>query len=182
MPARTVPARTVPARTRAGQDGAGQDEEPARAPPRRPRPTPSRRAPGRKAATAREARVAQVSRLGEWSEVRQAGGPRSRSATGSQRPRPARPRVGLIVSDIEAAHDGLVGLGIDVSDVWHGPPFPVEARQRGPDPERRSRHLVAIQATRLPDVLCYNTFDNQVAEMSPDQAKKARRRPRRQKR
>ena len=28
--------------------------------------------------------------------------------------------------------------GIDVSDVWHGPPFPVEARQPGPDPERTS--------------------------------------------
>ena len=28
--------------------------------------------------------------------------------------------------------------GIDVSDMWHGPPFPVEARQPGPDPERTS--------------------------------------------
>src|SRR6202048_3229968 len=45
---------------------------------------------------------------------------------------------GLIVSDIEAAHDGLVGRGIDVSDVWHGPPFPLEARQPGADPERTS--------------------------------------------
>ena len=25
-----------------------------------------------------------------------------------------------------------------MSDVWHGPPFPVEARQPGPDPERTS--------------------------------------------
>src|SRR5262249_22706436 len=45
---------------------------------------------------------------------------------------------GLIVSDIEAAHDELVSRGIDVSDIWHGPPFPVEARQPGPDPERAS--------------------------------------------
>jgi catechol 2,3-dioxygenase-like lactoylglutathione lyase family enzyme len=45
---------------------------------------------------------------------------------------------GLTVRDIEAAHDGLVGRGIDVSDVWHGPPFPVEARQPGPDPEHAS--------------------------------------------
>src|ERR1700680_754052 len=45
---------------------------------------------------------------------------------------------GLIVSDIEAAHAELVGRGIEVSDVWHGPPFPVEARQPGPDPERTS--------------------------------------------
>jgi catechol 2,3-dioxygenase-like lactoylglutathione lyase family enzyme len=45
---------------------------------------------------------------------------------------------GLIVSDIEAAHAELVGRGIEVSDIWHGPPFPVEARQPGPDPERAS--------------------------------------------
>jgi catechol 2,3-dioxygenase-like lactoylglutathione lyase family enzyme len=44
----------------------------------------------------------------------------------------------LVVSDIKTAQDGLVALGIDVSDVWHGPPFPVEARQPGPDPERTS--------------------------------------------
>jgi catechol 2,3-dioxygenase-like lactoylglutathione lyase family enzyme len=44
----------------------------------------------------------------------------------------------LIVSDIEAAHSELVGGGIDVSDVWHGPPFPLEARQPGLDPERAS--------------------------------------------
>jgi catechol 2,3-dioxygenase-like lactoylglutathione lyase family enzyme len=45
---------------------------------------------------------------------------------------------GLVVSDIEAAHAELVGRGIEVSDIWHGPPFPVEARQPGPDPERAS--------------------------------------------
>jgi catechol 2,3-dioxygenase-like lactoylglutathione lyase family enzyme len=44
----------------------------------------------------------------------------------------------LVVSDIEAAHDELVARGIEVSDIWHGPPFPVEARQPGPDPERAS--------------------------------------------
>jgi predicted enzyme related to lactoylglutathione lyase len=44
----------------------------------------------------------------------------------------------LVVSDIEVAHDDLVKRGIDVLDVWHGPPFPVEARQPGPDPERTS--------------------------------------------
>ena len=44
----------------------------------------------------------------------------------------------LTVSDIEAAHDELLSRGIDVSDIWHGPPFPVEARQPGPDPERNS--------------------------------------------
>jgi catechol 2,3-dioxygenase-like lactoylglutathione lyase family enzyme len=44
----------------------------------------------------------------------------------------------LVVSDIEAAHDELLKRGIDVSDVWHGPPFPAEARQLGPDPGRAS--------------------------------------------
>jgi catechol 2,3-dioxygenase-like lactoylglutathione lyase family enzyme len=51
---------------------------------------------------------------------------------------PGSAEGGLIVSDIEAAHDELVGRGIDVSDVWHGPPFPPEAPQPGPDPERTS--------------------------------------------
>lgn len=45
---------------------------------------------------------------------------------------------GLVVSDIVAAHAELVGRGVDASDIWHGPPFPVEARQPGPDPERTS--------------------------------------------
>ena len=44
----------------------------------------------------------------------------------------------LVVSDIEAAHDDLTGRGIDASNVWHGPPFPREARQPGPDPKRTS--------------------------------------------
>jgi catechol 2,3-dioxygenase-like lactoylglutathione lyase family enzyme len=51
---------------------------------------------------------------------------------------PGSAGAGLVVSDIEAAHAELVGRGIEVSDIWHGPPFPVEARQPGPDPERAS--------------------------------------------
>lgn len=51
---------------------------------------------------------------------------------------PGSAEAGLIVSDIEAAYDELVGRGIAASDIWHGPPFPVEARQPGPDPERTS--------------------------------------------
>ena len=51
---------------------------------------------------------------------------------------PGSAEAGLVVSDIEAARDELVGRGIEVSDIWHGPPFPVEARQPGPDPERTS--------------------------------------------
>ena len=45
---------------------------------------------------------------------------------------------GLIVSDIEAAHDELIRHGIDASEVWHGAPFPTEARVSGPDPQRTS--------------------------------------------
>jgi catechol 2,3-dioxygenase-like lactoylglutathione lyase family enzyme len=44
----------------------------------------------------------------------------------------------LVVSDIIAAHDELVGRGVDVSEVWHGPPFPPQARLSGPDPHRTS--------------------------------------------
>ena len=51
---------------------------------------------------------------------------------------PGSANSGLIVSDIEAAHDELAGRGIDVSDIWHGPPYPVQARQPGIDPERTS--------------------------------------------
>jgi len=58
--------------------------------------------------------------------------------TGLTTAAPGSSEAGLVVSDIEAAHDALAGRGIDVSDVWHGPPFPLEARQPGPDPERTS--------------------------------------------
>ncbi len=51
---------------------------------------------------------------------------------------PGSAEGGLIVSDIEAAHDELIARGIEASDIWHGPPFPVQARQPGPDPERTS--------------------------------------------
>ena len=51
---------------------------------------------------------------------------------------PSSAEGGLIVSDIEKAHDELIDRGIDVSGVWHGPPFPREARLSGPDPKRTS--------------------------------------------
>ncbi len=51
---------------------------------------------------------------------------------------PGSAEGGLVVSDIEEAHDELVGRGIDASEVWHGPPFPREARLSGPDPKRTS--------------------------------------------
>ena len=46
--------------------------------------------------------------------------------------------AGLVVSDIKAAHDELTRRGIVVSEMWHGAPFPVEARLPGPDPKRTS--------------------------------------------
>ena len=58
--------------------------------------------------------------------------------TGLTTAAPGTAGAGLVVSDIVAAHAELVGRGIDASDIWHGPPFPVEARQPGPDPERTS--------------------------------------------
>jgi catechol 2,3-dioxygenase-like lactoylglutathione lyase family enzyme len=51
---------------------------------------------------------------------------------------PGSAEGGLVVADIVAAHDDLTGHGARVSDIWHGPPFPVEAREPGPDPERAS--------------------------------------------
>jgi catechol 2,3-dioxygenase-like lactoylglutathione lyase family enzyme len=51
---------------------------------------------------------------------------------------PGSAQAVLVVSDVEAAHDELRGRGVAVADVWHGPPFPVEARMSGRDPERTS--------------------------------------------
>jgi catechol 2,3-dioxygenase-like lactoylglutathione lyase family enzyme len=58
--------------------------------------------------------------------------------TGLTSAAPGSAEGGLIVSDIEAAHDDLTGRGVDASEIWHGPPFPPEARQPGPDPQRTS--------------------------------------------
>jgi catechol 2,3-dioxygenase-like lactoylglutathione lyase family enzyme len=44
----------------------------------------------------------------------------------------------LIVADIRAAHEEITQRGIDASDMWHGAPFPPEARLPGPDPARTS--------------------------------------------
>jgi catechol 2,3-dioxygenase-like lactoylglutathione lyase family enzyme len=51
---------------------------------------------------------------------------------------PGSAEGGLVVSDIEAAHEELVRRGIDASEMWHGAPFPPEARLSGPDPRRTS--------------------------------------------
>src|SRR5262249_39681821 len=69
---------------------------------------------------------------------------------GLPRAAPGSAEGGLIVSDIEAAHDDLGGRGIDVSAIWHGPPFPAEARQPGPDPERASYGSFSRSPIRTP--------------------------------
>jgi catechol 2,3-dioxygenase-like lactoylglutathione lyase family enzyme len=51
---------------------------------------------------------------------------------------PGSAAAALIVSDIEAAHDELIRRGIDASEIWHGAPFPLEARLPGPDPKGTS--------------------------------------------
>jgi catechol 2,3-dioxygenase-like lactoylglutathione lyase family enzyme len=58
--------------------------------------------------------------------------------TGLTTAAPGSAEGGLIVSDIVTAHHDVVSRGIGASEVWHGPPFPPEARQPGPDPERAS--------------------------------------------
>jgi catechol 2,3-dioxygenase-like lactoylglutathione lyase family enzyme len=58
--------------------------------------------------------------------------------TGLTAAAPGSVQGALVVSDIGAAHDELTGRGIDASDIWHGPAFPPEARQPGPDPARTS--------------------------------------------
>ena len=57
---------------------------------------------------------------------------------GITRAAPGSAEAGLTVTDIEAAHEELLGRGINVSDVWHGAPFPPKARLSGPDPAHTS--------------------------------------------
>jgi catechol 2,3-dioxygenase-like lactoylglutathione lyase family enzyme len=98
--------------------------------------------------------------------------------TGLTTAAPGSAEGGLIVSDIEAAHDELVGRGIDASDIWHGPPFPAEARQPGPDPERTSygsfcsfddpdgnTWLVQEVTTRLPGRIAADTAYASMADL-----------------
>jgi catechol 2,3-dioxygenase-like lactoylglutathione lyase family enzyme len=51
---------------------------------------------------------------------------------------PGSAATALTVSDIQAAHDDLLSRGVEASEMWHGAPFPLEARLPGPDPERTS--------------------------------------------
>jgi catechol 2,3-dioxygenase-like lactoylglutathione lyase family enzyme len=99
--------------------------------------------------------------------------------TGLTTAAPGTPVGGLIVTDIEAAHDELAGRGIDASAVWHGPPFPAEARQPGPDPERTSygsffsvndpdgnTWLVQEVTTRLPGRIAADTAFASAADLA----------------
>jgi len=58
--------------------------------------------------------------------------------TGLTTAAPGSAEGGITVTDIEAARRDVTGRGIDASDIWHGPPFPVEARQPGTDPDHTS--------------------------------------------
>jgi catechol 2,3-dioxygenase-like lactoylglutathione lyase family enzyme len=91
---------------------------------------------------------------------------------------PGSAEGGLIVSDIEAAHHELAGRGIDASEIWHGPPFPPEARQPGPDPDRTSygsfcsftdpdgnTWLVQEVTTRLPGRIAADTAYASMADL-----------------
>jgi catechol 2,3-dioxygenase-like lactoylglutathione lyase family enzyme len=51
---------------------------------------------------------------------------------------PGSATAGLTVTDIVSAYHDLIGRGVAAVEVWHGPPFPAEARQKGPDPDRAS--------------------------------------------
>lgn len=51
---------------------------------------------------------------------------------------PGSIRGGLIVSDIEAAHQDLLARGIGASEVFHGSPFNPAGRISGPEPNRQS--------------------------------------------
>jgi catechol 2,3-dioxygenase-like lactoylglutathione lyase family enzyme len=65
---------------------------------------------------------------------------------------PGSAEGGLVVSDIEAAHDGLVGRGIDVSDVWHGPPFPPRHGKPAPTPSAPATGLSS--RSTIPTAIC----------------------------
>jgi catechol 2,3-dioxygenase-like lactoylglutathione lyase family enzyme len=99
--------------------------------------------------------------------------------TGLTTAAPGSAEGGLIVSSIEAAHNELVGRGIDASEVWHGPPFPPEARQPGPDPEHTSygsffafsdpdgnMWLVQEVTTRLPGRIAADTAYASMADLA----------------
>ena len=99
--------------------------------------------------------------------------------TGLTTAAPGSAEAGLIVSDIEAANDELAGRGIDATAIWHGPPFPAEARQPGPDPERTSygsfcsfndpdgnTWLVQEVTTRLPGRIAADTAYASTADLA----------------
>jgi catechol 2,3-dioxygenase-like lactoylglutathione lyase family enzyme len=99
--------------------------------------------------------------------------------TGLTTAAPGSTQGGLVVSDIEAAHDEVAGRGIDASEIWHGPPFPPEARQPGPDPDRASygsffsfsdpdgnTWLVQEVTTRLPGRIAADTAFASTADLA----------------
>ena len=50
----------------------------------------------------------------------------------------------LVVSDVEAARDELLKRGIEVSDVWHGPPFPFRPVSPARIPKTRELRILLL--------------------------------------
>ena len=55
----------------------------------------------------------------------------------------------LVVSDIVAARQDLVERGIEASDMWHGAPFPPEARVKAPTPSAQATGLSSPSTIRM---------------------------------
>jgi predicted enzyme related to lactoylglutathione lyase len=58
--------------------------------------------------------------------------------TGLTAASPGSAEAMLIVSDIEAAREEIIGRGIDAHELWHGASFPRQARLSGRDPKQTS--------------------------------------------
>ena len=82
----------------------------------------------------------------------------------------------LIVSDIEAAHDGLAGLGIDVSDVWHGPPFPPRRGNPAPTPSAPATGLSS--PSTIPTAICGSFRRSPLGSQAGSTPRKRHSRPR----
>ena len=61
----------------------------------------------------------------------------SASASGSARPslEPVRARLSFPTSSLLVS---MSSAAVWTRSIWHGPPFPIAARQPGPDPDRKS--------------------------------------------
>ena len=94
-----------------------------------------------------------VATSGSSSSRPRAPGARSSSAQGLTSAAPGSAQNLLVVSDIEAAHDELVGDGVDGSEVFHDATggynrFDPDVRASGPDP--RTAHVRVVRGVQRP--------------------------------